>query len=185
MLRKNWETDELAVLRAVQIEHRQWADANFGTGTEETRKWLPFGAFAGIVEEIGEYFAAEELAKQKDGLADAVIYLIDLCGRLGIQLADVLCEENAEFVPDSLRDCIQSILGKIGHSLLKSAQGIRNAENHAHELRVGIRSLVAWLELEAHLLDADLLDELLPEVWSSVKRRNWVEDPNAENHGGE
>jgi NTP pyrophosphatase (non-canonical NTP hydrolase) len=185
MPREHWKTEELAVLRAVQIEHRQWADENFGTGTEETRKWLPFGAFSGIVEEIGEYFAADEIAKQADALADTTIYLIDLCGRMGIQLADVLADENGEFVPQDLRDCIQCILGKIAHAMLKSAQGIRNAENHAQELRTGIRSLVAWLELEADLLNCDLLDELLPEVWSSVKRRNWVADPNAENHGSE
>ena len=174
-----WTVEQMAVLRAVQMEHRIWADRNFGASTEHNRQWLPFAAFAGLVEEIGEWFQADCEAKQRDALADAMIYLIDICGRMELQLADILEEREVSITPQSE---FGVILGMMAHSMLKSAQGIRGNENHVAKMRACIRELVWQIEFEAEMCGTNLFEELLPEVWSSVKRRDWVNDPTGANH---
>jgi len=182
-----WSIEELAILRSIEIEHRRWADRNFGTGTEETRKWLPFAAFTGVVEEIGEFFNADAgTAEECDALADVMIYLIDTCGRLGFQLADVLGSAESDPVTWNFdvftAKGVNVILGKIAHAMLKSAQGIRNSEDHKAELYRGLKMLVLWLEDQADQAGRDLIEDLLVQTWDKVKRRNWVEDPDGANH---
>lgn len=178
MSEKLWTVEQMAILRAVQIEHRIWADHNFGSDTDLQNVWLPFAAFAGIVEELGEYERAETRQEQLDAIADATIFLIDMCGRKRLQLADILDNDQ----PFDKHDSMAVVCGRIAHSMLKSAQGIRGNTDHSSELNAGIKSLVWWLEFEAEMLGENLFEDLLPNVWSTVKRRDWKADPNAENH---
>lgn len=99
-------------LRDIQLEVGAWSREQFGNNVSKDKFSVcfqsplgPWPAFAGVVEEIGEYARAlarphqgrwkEEkngavLEAKKDAMADLLIFLSDLATREGIDLQEVL-----------------------------------------------------------------------------------------------
>lgn len=95
----------------IQAEIRVWADGQFGKNVSKDDSAPSFGSplgsipsLMGVAEELGELFHAvayrhqgrgytnlgEHRAAKEDAVGDLMIYLLDYCGREGIELEAVV-----------------------------------------------------------------------------------------------
>lgn len=134
----------------IQAEQAQWAEVNFG------RQFRP------LAEEI----LRSALVTGKDGETDPQqVRAVEL----------VLQQRLGHWVP--ILGMVEE-LGELAHAVLKSFQGIRgNRSEHEAAQRD------AYGDIRVYMLDfanrKGWLDSaVLAEVWSEVRRRNWVENPS-------
>ena len=105
-------------LQKIQKEQHAWSNANF------TNK-KPYQPILGAAEEVGELAHAylkmeqgirgtreEHLAKMKDAVGDACVFLMELCNQMGWQMDEIIDEtwnevKKRNWKKDSLQDTAQ------------------------------------------------------------------------------
>lgn len=177
-------------LDTIQAEQVEWSLRNFGVQPAHC-------PMLGIIEELCELEQAllieegdgepEVQAAVVDAIGDVAIYMLDYCGKRGWRMQELWDERKAldgyedfTFGPseDGTPYVYQFIL-VLAHSQLKGEQNIRGGSD-VHDVKLkGMLSNVLWLLQETaekyYKLDALTI---LAEVWSKVKQRNWVANPN-------
>lgn len=160
--------------RTLQQEQKPWVLKNFG----DRPAWQPL---LGIAEEMGELFQAfskttAHAPEVRDALADITIYMADFCTAMNFDLQkfyeDAL--EDDEFQLDSMA----VYYGRLAHSFLKNAQGIRGTPlEHAMAMETAIDGLLRHMIRTAKNRRWDL-KELTQEVWEGVvRKRDWTANP--------
>lgn len=123
----------------LQAQQAEWAAKRFGAERSAKKALEPL---AGVVEEFGEL--AEAIGKRdinavRDAIGDCVIYLCDVCTRMGWQMPN----------PEGVDGFYQIPLGRLAHAVLKSAQGIRQNEDHDTAGRNAVAELLYRLNRTA------------------------------------
>lgn len=179
-------------LVAIQVEQVEWSVRNFGQQPAH-RPML------GIIEELCELeeaqlhgvdeFVSEEAYKEAilDAIGDTAIYMLDYCGKRGWSMQEVW---NARACPEWLVDFVLGeendgapylapFIKHLAHSQLKGEQNIRGGTVKHDNILKATLSSVLWLldGLSTSYLQRDFMQILL-EVWSKVRQRNWVANPN-------
>lgn len=89
-------------VRELQLEHKTWSVKNFGWDQD------PSLSLIGVMEELGELAHAHlkanqgirinenHEAKRRDAIGDILIYLMDYCNRLNLDMQHILEETWAE-----------------------------------------------------------------------------------------
>jgi NTP pyrophosphatase (non-canonical NTP hydrolase) len=132
----------------LQAEQAEWAAKRFGSERGATAALAPL---AGVVEELGELSRALVVRKAnavEDAIGDVVIYLCDVCTRMGWQMPETPLRGGRLDL---------DVIGRLSHSVLKSSQGIRQAEDHKGEGLAAVRELLGGLDQLAngwHIGDA-------------------------------
>lgn len=120
----------------LQAEQAKWAATRFGAECSPTIALKPL---AGVVEELGELSRAlirRNVNAIEDAIGDTVIYLCDLCTRMGWAIPEPLKGGRLDL----------DVIGRLSHSVLKSAQGIRQAEDHRGDGLAAVRELLGGLD---------------------------------------
>jgi NTP pyrophosphatase (non-canonical NTP hydrolase) len=80
-------------------------------------------------------------------------------------------------IEDSFTGMVEE-MGELAHHLLKERQGIRSdGVDHEAEIEDACADLIIFMLGIAHHRGF-VLDEVLNEVWASVKQRDWVKYPH-------
>ena len=158
---KRWDFSNL------QTEQPAWQKHNFPGRSA----WMPL---LGIVEEIcDEWTTATEDSDVLDAVADTAIFMSDFCSALGINLQELYEEYEGHIGEDGVIPAV----GRLAHSFLKMEQGIRGSRTeHMESIRRNLGSILCSLRESALCLNHDLL-ELVREVWSEVRKRDFKADP--------
>lgn len=177
-------------LDTIQAEQVEWSLRNFG----EQPAHRPM---LGIIEELCELEQALLLeegdgdatihAAVVDAIGDVGVYMLDYCGKRGWRMQELWDarkaldnHEDFTFGPnDDGTPYVYQFIMVLAHSQLKGEQNIRGGTAVHDEKLKGMLSNVLWLLQEV----ADKYYELnalsiLEDVWSKVKQRNWVANPN-------
>lgn len=145
----------------LQAEQWTWASERFGPERSALKALQPL---AGCVEELGELDEAiHQLSRNdiEDAIGDCVIYLCDLCNRMQWQMP----------LPSHAFGSVRNV-GRLAHAVLKSAQGIRQNEDHATAGVLSVSRLLGYLDNVAahwHLGDALSCAET---AWQEVSQRS-------------
>lgn len=148
----------------LQAAQWKWASARFG---DEQTPLKALQSFTGFVEEVGELFDAinrGHASDIEDAIGDCVIYLADLCSRRKWTLPGIACTRG-------MFD-LNVEIGRLGHSVLKPAQGIRKNEDHDRIGQECVFQLLGWLDRTAatwHIGDALSCAE---SAWQEVSQRS-------------
>lgn len=159
----------------LQAEQWEWARERFGPERSASKALQPF---TGVVEELGELDEAAlrgDVNAIEDAIGDTVIYLCDLCNRMnwqmpGVRALTLQCHSQT------------ALLGRLAHSVLKTAQGIRQNEDHAAVGHEAIYWLLDQLDnVAAHWHIGDALS-CAETAWQEVSQRSAGHDaiPNGE-----
>ena len=184
--------NQIVNLVKMQDEQIAWSLRNFG-------QQPPHRPMLGIVEELCELEEAllmgedhiggvEEYKKDVlDAVGDVGIYMLDYCGKRGWSM-DALWQARA--CPEWLEDFTIGEAGdgfpyfapfirRLAHSQLKGEQNIRGGQSKHDEVLKSTLSSVLWaLEaISAEIVQRDFLS-VIDEVWSKVRQRDWVANPN-------
>lgn len=159
----------------LQEQQRVWAFENFGDEVSIRKSLEPT---LGVAEELGELaeaidgFDADAAA---DAVGDVVIYLADVCTRSGWSLE--VCErldasEFATTVEAAFTETAKHI-GRLCHSRLKPAQGIRQNEDHEAIGQEAVGSILGSLEFLCIAADLDF-EQVVEDAWTKVvRKRDW------------
>lgn len=143
----------------------------------------------GVVEEIGELYEAFYLQNSSkapvikeseidDAVGDIMIFLAHYCGLNGYDIMDCVDkygrEQEAMFAPFALSDVVMAA-GRLCQAHLKSAQGVRG-NRHAEAAKRYVGHIVGALRILCELQKQDLT-EVIGDVWSEVKKRDWKKFP--------
>ena len=159
----------MSKLQELQQEQVDWVIYNFG----DRDAWQPL---LGIIEELGELEEARFMADLdgiKDAIADTMIYTADLCTAIGLEINNVwkLRRKNIQ------QHSTMIWAGKLSHSYLKMAQGIRGSEQeHIDDMFVILTYIVGILNVQAVLLGTTA-EDLAYDTWQNVKKRDWKKYP--------
>lgn len=179
-------------LKQLQEEQGPWVLHNFG----DRPAWQPL---LGLVEELGELSEAVEQYKAagalspsvrdllnldplhykhaiEDALADTVIFMSDFCNSMEIDMETMVSKSRADQIPPNG----DISLGRVAHSFLKNAQGIRGTPaEHRASLQKNLGHLYWWLDRIARGFAETPLLDLVQTTWSLVKKRDWKKNPTA------
>lgn len=67
---------------------------------------------------------------------------------------------------------ISEEVGELCHAHLKQEQGIRNGEDHNHEIKDALADIFIFCCSYANVRGIDLQD-VIEETWAQVKKRDW------------
>jgi len=165
----------------IQAAHRPWAAHNFPTATADQ-------TLQGMMEELGELADSDIPLDQKDAVGDVLIYALHHANLIGADLLAISerelaeAEQMAQLVvgrgaqkASALRGAMGA-LGKLAHSRLKRAQGIRLGEDHGANEVLALGRLVGAMHLTALALGSDA-PTILTSVWDGiVAKRDWRAD---------
>lgn len=177
-------------LVAIQAEQIAWSERNFGKQHERY-------PLLGMIEEILEFDSAwkdmdvactfdtppvsewEKLqANILDAVGDIAIYMLDYCGKRGLELNSLWVERL--FLDDKMSrnwHDLTPLARRLAHHQLKGEQGIRGTpEHHLREIDMTCRAVLAHLEVICKSMRKDFL-EILDGVWSKVRQRDWTKNP--------
>jgi len=157
------------LLETVQQEAAAWSRKNFPGQA-------PHHPLLGMVEEAGELWDAASSEDQLDALADVMIFAINLCTQLEINVAEVWAAREV-FTAIGSRwhsQALSSAIGRIAHCYLKREQGIRGSQaEHLRGLREAMSRVFAVLEARAQTLGGDLVPVVF-RIWREVVQpRSW------------
>lgn len=177
-------------LVAIQAEQIAWSEKNFGKQHERY-------PLMGMIEEILEFDAAwkarakarefdmpsskglaELEAEVVDAIGDIAIYMLDYCGKRGLQLKTLwdlraFLDENMAIVWWDLAPLAR----RLAHHQLKGEQGIRGSlAQHQEEIDKTCCAILAHLDVSCSYLNQDPL-KIIDKVWSKVKQRDWTKNP--------
>lgn len=173
----------------LQKEVSAWSLRNFGPQPA----WQPM---LGMVEELGEFFAARELAsghtsdsqvanfrlQMADAIADGAIYMVNLCTTAGLEFQNIYT--HLPTAPQDLSDAqVTGVLAAACHAVLKEAQGIRgyDVKRRREELEVCIAMWYRWAGFQVWRFGMRTVVELTRDVWEVVRTRDWVKNPTDAN----
>lgn len=143
-------------LKQIQAEVGAWSRRNFPNNQ-------PYHPLLGAIEEVEEYFDAEDKPALEDALADSMIYLCDYCERSGLEMVPGEHKEDA--------------MGKLIHYHLKGEQGIRYTPEQIKALKQeALSGFIGTLSLRASAIDSNLV-EITQKTWEKVAKRNWIDNP--------
>lgn len=143
-------------LKQIQSEVGEWSRRNFPNNQ-------PYHPLLGAIEEVEEYFDAEDKPALEDALADSMIYLCDYCERSGLEMI--------------LGDHREDALGKLIHYHLKGEQGIRYTPDQIKGLKQeALSAFIGTLLYRANAIDSDLV-EITRSTWEKVRQRDWKKNP--------
>jgi len=166
--------DQLAKLRQLQIENREWVAKNFGSNGADHRPLL------GIIEELGEIDEAFALPQTEprvdlilDGIADVIVFSADFCNRHDFDLSEIfrIAARTSRHVSSV------AAAGRPAHAQLKYEQGIRGTyEERKQKLQYALQdALIAAMQGITRIgySPADSADFAF-KVWSTeVRPRIW------------
>ena len=175
----------------------EWSGHNFGSQVcKKTATELGYHApLMGMGEELGEL--AEALSKQgyedkeelEEAIVDAVgdmgIYLCDFCYRIGIAgpvLAKPMSQAH-KYRTGGVGLLVQS-LGKLNHTVLKGAQGIRGYDNpqyYSNELNESIANVLDSLITFCQQNLPSPFEMILDATWAGVCHRDWTKNAQTGN----
>jgi len=148
----------------------QWSAANFGS-----QKGLGcLVPLLGVVEEFGEFYAAEAIDDSEDALGDMAIFLVDYCYRSGVDLSDMPLSGIQRVEHDSLA----SAVGHLTHCQVKRMQRIRGMEDldAFHKARY---AAVGAVINKLNFVSRTSIFEQACKVWSNVvSKRKWYTVPD-------
>lgn len=157
----------------LQSDVTLWATKNFGDGPA----WQPM---LGLIEEVGEYYAAENSLWAKDEMVDALgdqcIYVLNLCEKVGVNFGrDIATQEPCKLTAKELMGC----LALSSRAILKHSQAIRNFtwEVRRDHLLTSLGMWYRWASYEAAARTTTPLLEITQQIWANVRKRDWVKDP--------
>lgn len=143
-------------LKQIQAEVGAWSKKNFPLNQ-------PYHPLLGAIEEVEEYFDAEDKPELEDALADSMIYLCDYCERSGLEMVPGDPKNNA--------------MGKLIHYHLKGEQGIRYTPEQIKALKQeSLSGFIGMLAGRAKAIDSDLI-EITQKTWLKVSQRDWQKNP--------
>lgn len=148
----------------LQFAQWEWAAPKFGDEKSPTAAIKPF---AGVVEEFGELSNAISRGNAhdvEDSIGDAVIYLCDVCTRMEWQMPGLPC---SRAITSELEE-----LGNLAHAILKTAQGIRQDEDHATEGRNAVFQLLVLLDSMASKWHLGTALDCAEAAWDEVSKRS-------------
>lgn len=175
---------EFRTLSEIQKDHLEWSTRNFGLDRH------PYQALLGMIEEWGEFIQEKTHLRRReyleDALADFMVFLIDFCNLLDLNLEEDLdlkmsdlqrqSEANSHlFNTSRLVEKMQIHLGLLSHSILKLDQGIRQQEDHQRQINKSLTILVRNVWLLSGKLWIDL-EQTLNDVWNRVRQRDWTSE---------
>jgi NTP pyrophosphatase (non-canonical NTP hydrolase) len=160
----------MKTMSEIQIEQRAWSERNFGTHPS----WHPL---LGMQEEAGELAHAylkraqgirgtkeQHDAAIKDAIGDIMIYLMDFCSCLGVQLVDEWFERATLFDSMSHRPLI-AIQANVG---VFSRNWLLGLTDQTVVLQAFIARLQEFCSSESIDLKA-----VVNETWETVSKRDW------------
>lgn len=165
---------ETEVLHGLQRDQQPWISHNF----PNHRPWHPL---IGLVEEFGEFAAANNEADRVDAVADVMIFAADYCTSMGWRIGDVWCESSLPQIINSAETqkpdvAILINLGRLCHAHLKQSQGVRTEEDWQSEGRQALARLFALLRIVSGV---DVV-QATKRTWDSVvSKRDWLKNPAA------
>lgn len=168
---------------ALQVRLCRWERANFGTSMPERHA-------LGISEELGElidsvygFSSKIWVTESEDAVGDIMVYATQLC--TGARLDFGSLYETAQLGVDALRGSpfhgLASVVGRISHAVLKSAQGIRGyheSDKYREAIAGEVTSLIKYLALAVRQLRCSSLDKIYVSVAEDVMTRNWKTNPS-------
>jgi NTP pyrophosphatase (non-canonical NTP hydrolase) len=175
-----------ATFTRVQAAHRIWAARNFPDTTADQ-------TLQGMMEELGELAAAENLGDKEDAVGDVLIYALHHANLIGVELGVIAAEAiwragkaqhmyvfSATMESWALRNAVVA-LGRLAHARLKRAQGILMEEDHALNEIIALGDIVGAMELMAIRLSTQAnpgsAASVLAKVWDGiVSKRDWKAD---------
>jgi NTP pyrophosphatase (non-canonical NTP hydrolase) len=173
---------QASTISRIQSELKPWQLHNFGNRPS----WQPL---EGMIEEVGELCEAYEIIETydfdkfvedaKDAVADIVIYLMDFCNSMDIDLVQAYTGNTGDFQATSSPMYILQImknLGKVAHAHLKLKQGIRVTEDHIGNCKKYCAMVLESVQYFC-LNEEFELDSLVNTTWDSVKQRDWKKFP--------
>jgi NTP pyrophosphatase (non-canonical NTP hydrolase) len=169
----------MMTIREFQAAHGPWVKHNFG---DRPAHW----PLLGIGEELGELSHAqlkmeqgirgtreEHLEKQKDAIADVVVFAADYCSSMGWDLQDIVGFETfsqlqASLLKDGRHDWelvfrARKHLGKLDDAFLKESELMG---------RDALRSIFTSLAAYCNRRGWDMHVEVMA-VWAKVSQRDW------------
>ena len=162
---------------AFQEQVSEWARRNFGSPGA-------YQPMLGLIEEIGEYFAADELAfvrdkqeKKEDAIADQVIYALNLADECGIQLGDII---KIAYPQNFTERQLLGALALCSRAVLKHDQGIRGFDHAKRRvtMETGLRVWASWAQSQCGMMLAIPLYGCARRVWDDiVSKRDWKKNP--------
>ena len=130
-------------------------------------------------QEVDDAAYAKLRAEVLDAIGDISIYMLDYCGKRGLQL-NTLWNERA-FSDDRGRTRwhdLAPLARRLAHHQLKGEQGIRGLpEEHLRQIDLTCRAILAHLEFICRYLEVDFL-AILGAVWAKVSKRDWTKNKN-------
>lgn len=162
----------------LQVDIAVWATHNFG----DNPAWQPM---LGLIEEIGEFYAAEENAgnslthsqrklQMEDAIGDQTVYALNLASKVGLNFYTDVIYDN---YPQSLT--AKELLGCLGlacHAVLKNAQGIRNMTNdhRKDKLKICLSMWYRWACSQVSRYQMGPIGKIVETTWQAVSQRNWA-----------
>lgn len=136
----------------------------------------------GIVEEVGELFAASKKEDKRDALGDIAVYLCDYLNRECIEFPTKVSLDVRLRATNPLNGLV-ACLGMMHHCHLKRFQRIRDMHDpmkFSLARQVALEGFVWHLGAAARKVTGTDLLTLLNETWNNiVKKRDWKKDAAA------
>ena len=173
----------------LQSEVSEWALRNFG-------KQGAYQPMLGLMEEVGEFLAAREKAKNisnnkqlaevaklylltdamVDAIADQCIYTLNLCEICGINFAEDIAKNTSEPLRDSE---LMGALALASRAILKYDQGIRGINYYERQknLIIALSVWFKWVSYQSKWYRFEDTDIITEKVWQQVKLRDWKKHP--------
>ncbi len=174
-------------LIAIQEEQITWSERNFGKQHARypllglIEECLEFDEAWKLKEEAlqgGGAQLAKYLADVDDAIGDIGIYMLDYCGKMGLQLNDLW--KSREFLDERMHTRwydLVPLARRLAHHQLKGEQGIRGTpDDHNRAIERTCRAILAHLELVCSHNQKDFLT-IISAVWAQVRKRDWTKNP--------
>lgn len=154
------------MLAQLQKESKVWVDKNFAPRPAHH-------PLLGIVEEIGELEEARTKDEVIDAVADATIFMADLCNEMKFDLATLYEEALDVLVRTAKRKPLAGSMGRLCHAFLKKQQGIRGTpQEHDFAMRASLVEILVSMLAVARAHEFYFL-EAVQTTWDQVKDRVW------------
>lgn len=163
------------MFKKLQTEHREWSIKNFGEQEVEDFQ-------LGLIEEVGEL--AHSVLKRKQGIrnteghdllirdavGDITLYLIGLASCLDVSLNDY----NRDYYIHEDMFTVKNISSRINHVLNSPLPTISYYENSIYSVFYVLSGFSGKEGFD--------YEQTVKETWANVKKRDWVNDPDAVEH---
>ncbi len=130
-----------------------------------------------LVKEIDDATFERLVADVVDAIGDIGIYMLDYCGKVGLQLNDLWLSR--DFIDGHMRRHwfdLTPLARRLAHHQLKGEQGIRGTpERHNQEIARTCGAILVHLEFICRYMKLDF-STILGDVWAKVRLRDWTKN---------